>query len=82
MPNEVYLQDDPPRMYKIFQQTKKPCVAFKILAAGRVSSPEAAFKRAFQSIKPTDAVCVGMFPRIKDEVKENTEIVRRILKSV
>ncbi len=71
MPREVYLQDDPPRMYKIFRQTRKPCFAFKILAAGRVASVEAAFKRAFQSIKPTDFVVVGMFPRIKDEIKEN-----------
>ena len=71
MPGEVYLQDDPPRMYKVFRQTRKPCVAFKIMAAGRVRSPEAAFKLAFQSIKPTDFVCVGLFPRIKDEVKEN-----------
>ena len=34
-------------------------------------SPEAAFKLAFQSIKPNDLICVGMFPCIKDEVKEN-----------
>ncbi len=71
MPAEVYLQDDPPRMYKVFRQTKKPCVAFKILAAGRARNPEAAFKLAFESIKPGDLVAVGMFPRIKDEVKEN-----------
>jgi len=70
-PGEVYLQDDPPRMYKVFRQTKKPCVAFKIMGAGRVRSAEAAFKQAFQSIKPSDLVCVGLFPRFKDEVKEN-----------
>jgi hypothetical protein len=71
MSSEVYLQDDPPRMYRVLQQIQKPCLAFKILAAGRVRSPEAAFKRAFESIKKTDFVIVGMFPRIKDEVKEN-----------
>ena len=71
MPSEVYLQDDPPRMYKILQQIQKPCLAFKILAAGRVRNPEAAFKMAFENIKKTDFVIVGMFPRIKDEVKEN-----------
>ncbi|HSW50554.1 MAG TPA: hypothetical protein VLH09_10285 [Bryobacteraceae bacterium] len=71
MPSEVYLQDDPPRMYRFFRETRKPCVAFKILAAGRVGRPEAAFKLAFESIKPTDFVCVGLFPRIKDELKEN-----------
>jgi hypothetical protein len=71
MPREVYLQGDPPRMYKIFRQTKKPCFAFKIMAAGRVRYAEDAFKLAFRSIKPNDFVCVGLFPRIKDEVKEN-----------
>ena len=79
MASEVYLRDDPERMYSIFRNTKKPCVAFKILAAGRVSDPEAAFKRAFESMKPNDFVCVGMFPRTKDEVKENAEIVSRLL---
>lgn len=71
MPNEVYLQDDPPRMYKVFRQTKKPCFAFKIMGAGRVRSAEGAFKLAFQSMKPNDFVVVGLFPRAKDEVKEN-----------
>jgi hypothetical protein len=77
MPRDVYLQDDPPRMYKVLRQIKKPCFAYKILAAGRVSNPEAAFKQAFQSLKPTDFVCVGMFPRIKDEVKENAYYASR-----
>jgi len=77
MPREVYLQDDPPRMYKIFRQTAKPCFAFKILAAGRTANPEAAFKQAFESIKPADFVVVGMFPRVKDEVKENAYYASR-----
>jgi len=77
MPSEIYLQDDPPRMYKFFRQTAKPCCAFKIMAAGRVRCPEAAFELAFQSIKPTDFVCVGMCPRIKDEVRENAHLTSR-----
>ncbi len=77
MTSEVYLQDDPARMYKFFRQTKKPCCAFKIMAAGRVRSAEAAFKQAFESIKPIDSVCVGMCPRIKDEVKENAYFTSR-----
>jgi len=81
MANEVYLQDDPPRMYKVLKQTPKPCFAFKVLAAGRVRSPEAAFKLAFESIKPIDCIFVGMFPRAKDEIKENAEIVSRLLKA-
>lgn len=81
MPREIYLQSDPARMYKVMRQTPKPCFAFKILAAGRISddSIEKAFRTAFSSIKPTDGVFVGMFPRNKDEVKNNAEIVQRIL---
>ena len=38
----------------------------------------AAFARAFESIKPTDAVVVGMFPRDSDQVAENAAIVREV----
>jgi hypothetical protein len=81
MPNELYLQGDPPRMYRVMRQTKKPCFAFKVLAAGRIPDRgiEQAFRTAFESIKPTDGVYVGMFPKYKDEVRENAEIVHRIL---
>jgi len=81
MPHDIYLKSDPPRMYRVMRQTRKPCFAFKILAAGRIpdSGVEQAFRTAFESIKPTDGVYVGMFPRVKDEVRENSEIVHRIL---
>ena len=81
MPSELYLQSDPARMYRVMRQTKKPCFAFKILAAGRIADGgiEQAFRTAFESIKPTDGVYVGMFPKYKDEVRENAEIVHRIL---
>jgi thiamine monophosphate synthase len=81
MPREIYLQSDPARMYAVMRRTTKPCFAFKILAAGRIEDQgiAGAFRTAFQSIKANDGVFVGMFPRYKDEVKENAEIVNRIL---
>jgi len=81
MPHDIYLRSDPERMYKVMRQTTKPCFAFKILAAGRIDDEgiEQAFRTAFASIKPIDGVYVGMFPKRKDEVKENAEIVHRIL---
>jgi hypothetical protein len=81
-PGDVYLETDPPRMYAVLRQTSKPCFAFKILAAGRIETPQAldrAFQAAFAAIKPADCVFVGMFPRIKDQVRENAERVHRIL---
>ncbi len=81
MAHEIYLQSDPARMYGVMRQTAKPCFAFKILAAGRVDDGgvEQAFRTAFSSIKPNDGVIVGLFPRGKDEVRENAEIVHRVL---
>jgi hypothetical protein len=81
MPNELYLQSDPARMYGVMRQTKKPCFAFKILAAGRIPERgiEQAIRTAFESIKPIDGVYIGMFPKFKDEVRENAEIAHRIL---
>jgi hypothetical protein len=81
MPQDIYMQSDPPRMYKVMRQTTKTCFAFKILAAGRIGDDgvEQAFRTAYSSIKPHDGVYVGMFPRYKDEVRQNAEIVHRIL---
>ena len=81
MPYDIYLQSDPPRMYSVMRQTSKPCFAFKVLAAGRIfgEGVEQAFRTAFASIKPNDGVYVGVFPQAKDEVRENAEIVHRIL---
>ena len=78
---EVYLESDPPRMYKAMQGTDKPCLAFKILAAGRLCDQqewvEAAFEDAFRQMKPNDAVIVGMYPEYEDQVALNAAYVRR-----
>ena len=78
---EVFLEKDPVRMTAAVRQTGKPCLGFKILAAGRrTNTPKSvaqAFDFALANIKPTDAVIVGMYPRYRDEVRENAEHVVR-----
>ena len=73
---EPFFESDPLEMTAAIRQASKPCLAFKLLAAGRLcwnqQSVEEAFKFAFANIKPTDAVIVGMFPRFSDQVRENT----------
>jgi len=80
-PREVYLMEDPPRMFKAMRQTKRPCLAFKILAAGRLSERkdwvERAFRETFQSIKPNDAVIIGIYDRYSDQAGEGAALVRR-----
>lgn len=80
---ETYLRSDPGRMYQVMRQTKKPCFAFKVLAAGRIPDRgiEQAFRTAFESMKPNDGILVGMWPYRKDEIRENVEIVSRIWKT-
>jgi len=78
---EVYLPNDPPRMFRAVQKTKRPCLAFKILAAGRLSERRAwveeAFRQTFASIKPSDGVIVGIYDRYSDQPAEDAEFVRR-----
>ena len=72
---EPFLVSDPDEMTDIVKQVSKPCLAFKILGAGRQCqspiSTEQAFKYAFDKIKQIDGVVVGMYPVFRDEIKEN-----------
>ena len=80
---EQYPDSDPPRMTAVMRQVEKPCLGFKIMAANRnCGTPESvkqAFEHAFATIKPQDAVVVGMFPKYRNQVEENARFVREIL---
>jgi hypothetical protein len=68
-------------MFQAIQATKRTCLAFKILAAGRLSDRkewvEQAFRETFAGIKPGDAVIVGIYDRYSDQVGENAALVRK-----
>ena len=79
---QIILPSELPRMCDTIRKTSKTCIAFKIFAAGRVSTtPEQvsdAFEYVFGHIKPTDAVCVGMYPRFHENmVTENADLVKK-----
>jgi hypothetical protein len=80
---ETFLSVDPPRMLKAVRQVKKPCLVYKLLAAGRrCRSPQevrAAFEFAYKNMKPLDAAIVGIYPRYSDQISEDTRFVREIL---
>ena len=79
---EIYLPTDPPRMFKLVQTTRRPCLVYKVLAAGRrVSTPaevRACFATALANIKPTDALIVGMYQQFGDQVGANAALVREL----
>jgi hypothetical protein len=77
---------DPPRMTTLMRQLNKPCIGFKLMAASRNCDTPAdvknAFQFAFDNIKDTDIVDVGMFQKYKNQVAENTAYVSEILNKV
>jgi hypothetical protein len=79
---EIYLPSDPPRMFKVIKAVKKPCLIYKVLAAGRrIGTPaevRSCFQTALTSCKPSDALIVGMYNQFGDQVAENASIVREL----
>ena len=77
----VFVRSDPQRMVPRIREVKKPCLAYKILAAGHACQNATAVERAFafvySSIKPIDGVIVGMYPVFSDEVQEDAELARK-----
>ena len=77
---ENFDEADPPRMVERIRATRKTCLAHKILGSGRRCQTQehvrAAFDYAVASIKPQDAVVVGMFPRHEDQLALDVEYAR------
>jgi len=80
---ERFDDEDRPLMCKFINETTKPCIAIKILAAGRnAETPdrlEEAFRYALTNIKETDPIVVGMFPKHSDQVAQNTTLLTHLL---
>jgi len=72
---DLFIDADREEMSKRILATDKTVLAFKLLAAGRKTdtpdSTRRAFRWAFAHIKPRDAVVVGVFPKYRDQVREN-----------
>jgi hypothetical protein len=81
---EDHLFTDPDRdtMFDFVRSTPKPCLVFKVLAAGRKcdtqQSVRQAYRYALDRIKPNDALIVGMFPKYTDQVRLNVEHFREL----
>ena len=79
---EIYLPSDPGRMFQVVRATRKPCLVYKVLAAGRRIASAAEIRQCFETalgnIKPTDAMIVGMYQQQGDQVGENAALVREI----
>ena len=76
---EKFKPEDPPRAVEAIQAIAKPCIGYKIMAAGRVDAREA-LEFAFAHIKPTDAVNVGIYRGDNDHmIEDDVAMVEEIL---
>lgn len=79
---EIYAREDRDAMCKAIQRADKPCIVFKVLAAGRtVGSPEqirAEVKFALEHIKPIDPLLLGMYQQFGDQVGENAALITEL----
>jgi hypothetical protein len=82
---KTFYKADPPVMCAVIRQVEQPCLAFKILGAGRLCTSQEivreAFRFAFTHIKPIDAVIVGMYPRRIDQPRSNADYTRELASS-
>lgn len=81
--DEDFRDGDPPRMIRVIQAVDRQCLAFKVLGAGRRCATQedvaAAIRHAYATIKPQDAVVVGMWQKHRDEIALNTEYARNAM---
>ncbi len=79
---EIYLESDRRKMLDVVRAARKPCLVYKVFAAGRLDLSSEGVKRTLAStlsaIKPTDAMIVGMFQEFGNQVGINAKIVREL----
>jgi hypothetical protein len=76
---ERFSLSDVGRALDYIRATPKPCIAYKVMGAGRIDA-RMALEHAFENIKPGDVVNVGMHRGDKDDmVEENAALVHDIL---
>ncbi len=79
---EIYLREHRDCMCRIIRSTDKPCIAFKVLAAGRAINSQNQIREEFaftlKNIKPTDVLLVGMYQKFNDQLGENAAMIAEL----
>jgi hypothetical protein len=82
---ELFWDPDREKMLTRVRQTSKQCLIFKVYGAGRhCDSParmHAALRLAASHAKPNDCFVIGMFPKYREQVKENCNLLVEALQA-
>lgn len=79
---ELYLPADRDAALAAIKAVPLPIIAIKVLAAGR-NKPSEAFRLAFENLKPTDAMAVGMYTQFQpDQICHNVRTVAELIRKL
>ena len=82
---ELFHDPDRVEMLKRVRQASKQCLVFKVYGASRhCDSAERmrnALRLALDSMKPNDAIVIGMFPKYKEQVVENCQLLNQAMRT-
>jgi hypothetical protein len=59
------------------EKLEKPVVAYKVLGAGRIL-PRDTLPEVLKRLRRKDGICIGMFPKDKDQIAEDCALVREL----
>ncbi|MCF7709178.1 MAG: hypothetical protein K9N52_09800 [Verrucomicrobia bacterium] len=59
------------------EKLAKPVIAYKVLGAGRIQ-PKKTLPVVFRRLKRKDGICLGVFPKEKDEIAEDSRLTERL----
>lgn len=79
---EIYLREHRDHMFGIIRDTAKPCIVFKVLAAGRAIGSKHQIRTEFaytiDNIKSNDILLVGMYQKFGDQLGENAAMIAEL----
>ena len=79
---EIYLREHRDRMCRIIRNTDRPCIVFKVLAAGRTINSKDRIREEFafalNNIKTSDVLLVGMYQKFNDQLGENAALIAEL----
>jgi len=76
---EYFGPEDREQMTRLIQRLSRPAIHYKIMAGGR-NDPREAFTFAARAMRPTDAICVGIYPkRNPNELAEDVQYLSEAL---
>jgi hypothetical protein len=74
---DTYVREGLEESLATIEKLTKPVVAYKALGAGRVM-PAETLPYIFKRLKPKDGVCIGVYPKTRDEIAENAGLVKKL----